>query len=276
MDSGTTGERESKKETEEVWKGSQGMPFAERMALKQARDAQIVRWVNRYQVVSAPLLAALLGFGLRTPQNLQTIVRLIERIAGEGHIQVVRQDGIYYAVSFSFSLRKRGAKAQLPHFGLEARRLATFERGMSFTCILLSHELRQKPFAKEKGVLVPDGMTSYGEKVFLWEDETGSHSVAEMATKSTLYADQRKFYQDLFGTTDLKVVWCLDIWKQVPRLMQALQSVPNKDLFLITHHGSTFQPQHASYLRTMTLFYAPKDAIKDPFKETDTHRLLED
>src|SRR5215470_8934885 len=106
MEDGTTG---NEKIQREIWKGVKGGPVAERRALKEDRDLEVRRLVNRHGVMSADLLAAVLGFP-NTPQDVQTAARLMERLSKEGFCQFITQSHIHYGVSFAYSLRKRGAK----------------------------------------------------------------------------------------------------------------------------------------------------------------------
>ena len=71
-----------------------------RLLLKEDRDPEMCRLINTYGVLSADVLAAVLGFG-SSPQDVQTVARLIARLAKEGLVQYCVQRHMHYGVSFA-------------------------------------------------------------------------------------------------------------------------------------------------------------------------------
>src|SRR4030095_4812471 len=118
-------------------------------------DTEIVRLVNRYGVLAADTLAGVLGFP-DTPQDVQTVARIMERLATKEKLfQFVTQRHKHYGVSFTHSLRKHGATAQLEHKNMRSQRWAVFDQILTFEETLSDEELRAK-FMSEKGALVSD------------------------------------------------------------------------------------------------------------------------
>ena len=265
MDTPTSrGERRER----ESWKGVRAMPIPARRALQAARDPEVERLVNRHEIISANLMAGVLGFP-DTPQDVQTVAEIMARLASKEKLfQFVTQRHVHYGVSFRYSLQKRGATAQLAHKNMRTQRWTVFDQILMFDETLSDEELRTR-FMKEKGALIADDFTRLATKGFLWEDERiGEHTIAELVKKSARYSAKQNDLQAIFNVTNLRVVWNLASWPQVQALLEALRQLPGTGMFLLTHSTSTFDPRHASRTLSMSLFHCP--AFPEPIK------LLED
>jgi hypothetical protein len=179
----------------------------------------------------------------------------------------VTQSHIHYGVAYTYSLRKRGAKAQLQHRNMASQRHAVFGQILTINEMLSGEALRLM-FMKEKGAVVADDFVRVGTRAYLFEDETGSHTIQEMVNKASAYQKKYSDLQQILNAPQLRVVFNLRIWRQVEFLVAALRELPSKEAFWVCHHGSTFDPRHASYLLKIPLFYCP--AFPEPVK------LLED
>lgn len=265
MESGTFNGRED-------WMGIRGGAFKERVSFQQARDQWVVGLVGRYGIVSADQLAARIGYAA-TPQGMQDADRILQRLAAAGEVQRVSQHGTHYALSVETSLRKKGAKAQLPHRVMASERRMALDQVVTFEEYRTGEVLR----AAAKGFdVIPDGFGRIEQRGWFFEDETGSHTVPEMVQKGARYYSQLKRLQTLFSVTQIRVVWGLKIWKQAVTLALALKGIgSNGELFLVTHHPSTFDLRHTARLRSWSLFFSPIDDIDrdDPVPQ---RRLMEE
>jgi len=192
------------------------------------RDDVIISLVNKHQVLTCELTAALLGME-HTHSNLNIVERRLRLLSEQKHFAQVLQDNVTYTVSYSVSLRKTGTRAQLLHRAMQSRFWGTLH-----AAVPVAMQKTDREFRLEKGPLVPDGFCQVHNGSFFVECNTGRDSFDNVLKKAREYDRQKDYLCRIYDLESFRVLWVSRSPDRAGHMLAKFVDIGSGGLFLVT------------------------------------------
>ena len=227
--------------------------------MQKSRDGRLVADVNKWEVTTRVLGAALLGLA-RTPSNLKIVERRYHRL-GKYKLHQVVQDGVTYNVTLAIP-KSKAEHAQLSHRYMAALRSSTFHRaGIIPDIRLTGSDLRE-----QGGDLIFDEIYHFGvdragvaEYSLFFEDETGDSDFYAILPKCRKIYEQYKALKIKYKTKKFFVIWNCKDPDWVGDILTDLHTLPieAQKFFLINAEAAidAFRPESV----TEAIYLCPSD-----------------